>query len=212
MEPGIQYIIYNLIKPLSIASKLQLEKPVRILKTLSVKAAVNVAGNLKYSRKEPLHSGGQHLCKFIETKESVYITKEFNSHRTGLEHQNGRRFIVLEHQYGHRQVKTIWRELTAMEESIHTCIYLSIGLKVIVEYIDTYGQVTSVEGVRSVPTLRTKLAPLSYTGMEITQREQDALEFILSCAHLKRVLIKERNRAETIYLFSIYCLLHVPYR
>ena len=55
----------------------------RILKTLSVKAAVNVAGNLKYSRMEPLHSGGQHLCKFIETKESVYITKEFNSHRFG---------------------------------------------------------------------------------------------------------------------------------
>ena len=107
-----------------------------------------------------------------------------------------------------RHVKTIWRELTVMEES---SIYLSIGLKVIVEYIDTYGQVTSVEGVRSVPTLRTKLAPLSYTGVEITQREQDALEFILSCAHLKRVLIKERNRAETIYLFSIYCL-HVPYR
>ena len=183
----------------------------RILKTLSVKAAVNVAGNLKYSRMEPLHSGGQHLCKFIETKESVYITKEFNSHRIGLEHQHGRRFIVLEHQYGHRHVKTIWRELTVMEESIHTCIYLSIGLKVIVEYIDTYGQVTSVEGVRSVPTLRTKLAPLSYTGVEITQREQDALEFILSCAHLKRVLIKERNRAETIDLFSIYCL-HVPYR
>ena len=117
-------------------------------------------------------------------------------------------FHCLEHQYGHRHVKTIWRELTVMEES---CIYLSIGLKVIIEYIDTYGQVTSVEGVRSVPTLRTKLAPLSYTGVEITQREQDALEFILSCAHLKRVLIKERNRAETIYLFSIYCL-HVPYR
>ena len=106
-------------------------------------------------------------------------------------------------------MKTIWRELTVMEES---CIYLSIGLKVIVEYIDTYSQVTSVEGVRSVPTLRAKLAPLSYTGVEITQREQDALEFILSCAHLKRVLTKERNRAETIYLFSIYCLLHVPYR
>ena len=76
----------------------------RILKTLSVKTAVNVAGNLKYSRMEPLHSGGRDLCKFIETKESVYITKEFNSHRTGLGHQNGRRFIVLEHQYGHRNV------------------------------------------------------------------------------------------------------------
>ena len=30
------------------------------------------------------HSRGQHLCKFIGTKESVYIRKEFNSHRTGL--------------------------------------------------------------------------------------------------------------------------------
>ena len=28
------------------------------------------------------HSRGQHLCKFIGTKESVYIRKEFNSHRT----------------------------------------------------------------------------------------------------------------------------------
>ena len=28
------------------------------------------------------HSRGQHLCKFIGTKESVYIRKEINSHRT----------------------------------------------------------------------------------------------------------------------------------
>ena len=76
----------------------------RILKTLSVKAAVNMAGNLKYSRVESSHSRGQHLCKFIGTKESVYITKEFNSHRIGVEHQHGRHFIVLEHQYGHRNV------------------------------------------------------------------------------------------------------------
>ena len=34
------------------------------------------------------------------TNESVYIRKEFNSHRIRLEHQHGRRFIVLEHQYG----------------------------------------------------------------------------------------------------------------
>ena len=50
------------------------------------------------------HSRGQHQCKFIGTNESVYIRKEFNSHRTGLEHQYGRRFIVLEHQYGRRDV------------------------------------------------------------------------------------------------------------
>ena len=43
------------------------------------------------------HSRGQHPCKFIGTKESVCIRKEFNSHRIGLGHQNGRRFIVLEH-------------------------------------------------------------------------------------------------------------------
>ena len=44
---------------------------------------------------ECFHSRGQHLCKFIGTKESVCIRKEFNSHRTGLGHQHGRRFIVL---------------------------------------------------------------------------------------------------------------------
>ena len=30
---------------------------------------------------ECFHSRGQHLCKFIETKENVCIRKEFNSHR-----------------------------------------------------------------------------------------------------------------------------------
>ena len=38
------------------------------------------------------------------TKESICIRKEFNSHRTGLGHQHGRRFIVLGHQYGRRDV------------------------------------------------------------------------------------------------------------
>ena len=50
------------------------------------------------------HSRGQHLCKFIGTKESVCIRKEFNSQRTGLGHQHGRRFIVLGHQYGRLDV------------------------------------------------------------------------------------------------------------
>ena len=53
---------------------------------------------------ERFHTRGQRLCKFIRTKESVYIRKEFNSHRTGLVHQQGCRFIVLEHQYGRRDV------------------------------------------------------------------------------------------------------------
>ena len=56
---------------------------------------------------ERFHSRDQHLCKFVGTKESVYIRKEINSHRIGLEHQHGRRFIVLEHQYGRRDV--MWK-------------------------------------------------------------------------------------------------------
>ena len=67
---------------------------------------------LTVSRKSKLsiecfHPRGQHLCKFIRTKESVCIRKEFNSHRIGLGHQHGRRFIVLEHQYGRRDV--MWK-------------------------------------------------------------------------------------------------------
>ena len=43
------------------------------------------------------------------TKGSVYIRKEFNSHRIGLENQHGRRLIVLEHQYVNTpHVKTLY--------------------------------------------------------------------------------------------------------
>ena len=53
---------------------------------------------------ERFHSRDQHLCKFIKTKESVYIGKEIKSQRISLEHQHGRRSIVLGHQYGRRDV------------------------------------------------------------------------------------------------------------
>ena len=58
--------------------------------------------NLIYSQR--FRSRGQRLCIFIGTKESVFIRKEFNSHRIGLGHQRGRRFIVLEFQNGRRDV------------------------------------------------------------------------------------------------------------
>ena len=48
----------------------------------------------KLQTTECFHSRGQHLCKFVGTKESVCIRKEFNSHRTVLGHQHGRCFIV----------------------------------------------------------------------------------------------------------------------
>ena len=46
---------------------------------------------------ECFHSRGQHLCKFIRTKERVCIRKEFNSHRIGLGHQYGRRDVMWKH-------------------------------------------------------------------------------------------------------------------
>ena len=46
---------------------------------------------------EHFHSRGQHQCKFIGTKKNGYI-------RTCLEYLHGRRFVVLEHQYGRRDV------------------------------------------------------------------------------------------------------------
>ena len=57
---------------------------------------------IKYSI-ERFHSSGQ-LYKFIGTKESVYIRKEFNSLRICLVHQHGRRFIILQHQNERRDV------------------------------------------------------------------------------------------------------------
>ena len=58
----------------------------------------------KHKTTECFHSRSQHLCKFIRTKESICIRKEYNSQRIGLGHQHGRRFIVLGQQYGLRDV------------------------------------------------------------------------------------------------------------
>ena len=69
---------------------------------------------MKFVRKQPIerfHSRGQHLCKFMTTNEIVYIRKESNSHRIALVHQHGRRFIVLENQYGRRDVSLRSRRL-----------------------------------------------------------------------------------------------------
>ena len=58
---------------------------------------------------ERFYSRGQHLYKF--TKKSKRLqnssTKEFDSHRICLEHQQRRHFIVLGNQYGRRDV--IWK-------------------------------------------------------------------------------------------------------
>ena len=55
------------------------------------------------------HSRSQHLCKFIGTKESFYMRKEFNSHRTGLGHKHGRRvkiWLLWRHVKTHNSLRT----------------------------------------------------------------------------------------------------------
>ena len=56
--------------------------------------------------------------KLIRTKENVHIRKEFNSLRIGSEQQHGHRFIVLENQYGRRDVMQkrsiiLWTNMSA---------------------------------------------------------------------------------------------------
>ena len=43
---------------------------------------------------ERFHSRGQHLCKFMWTKEIVCVSKQFNSHKICLKHQHGRRDVM----------------------------------------------------------------------------------------------------------------------
>jgi len=59
---------------------------------------------MHYVHIERFYSRGQQPCKFIGKKESVYIRKELKSHRIGLVHQHGCHFIILELQYGCRDV------------------------------------------------------------------------------------------------------------
>lgn len=61
-------------------------------------------------------------------------------------------------------------------------VYLAICLQVVLKDIDRNGEVSDVEGVRSIPTLRTKLAPPCYHCVEVAEGEPDTLELILLCA------------------------------
>ena len=65
-----------------------------IPRSLESKKVFSASYVTSYVSIERFQSRGQHLSKLIRTKESVYIKKEFNSHRIGLEHQHGRSFIV----------------------------------------------------------------------------------------------------------------------
>ena len=60
-----------------------------------------------YSQKDCYNRAYSLTWSASRTKESFYIRKEFNSDRVVLVHQHGCRFIVLEHQYGRRDVMWI---------------------------------------------------------------------------------------------------------
>ena len=62
-------------------------------------------------RIELFHSRRHQLYEFIAT------TEEFNSHRIGLGHKHGRRFIVLGHQYGGHYVMWTTRHFRNEEKT-----------------------------------------------------------------------------------------------
>ena len=70
---------------------------------------------LKFRDIERFHSRDQHLCKFMGTKESVYIRKEINAHRIDLEHQHGCRFIVL----GHHAIWPPWSQVKTLYSGLY---------------------------------------------------------------------------------------------
>ena len=110
---------------------------------------------------EGFHSRGQHLCKFIGTKKIFDIKKEFNYHRTGLEHKHCRRFIVLKHRYGRRDV--MWKRSILLN-----CVKLGIGHP-------CYWQLTAVKKVSAdrVITLYCGLRYITHGGDVVFQLSAD---------------------------------------
>ena len=68
-------------------------------------------------------------------------------------------------------------------------IYLLVSLEVVVEHIDTDGEISRVEWVGTVPPLWSKLSTFHYHRMKVDQGEENALELILTSTHLKSVLL-----------------------
>lgn len=66
--------------------------------------------------------------------------------------------------------------------------HLRVRLEVVVEDVDADRQVAGVERVDAVPALRTELSTLGDDGVEVAEREEDALELRLPCAHLESIL------------------------
>ena len=86
------------------------------------------------------HSRDQQPCKFIVTKESLYIRKEFNSHRIGFTLRHGRRFIIFALQHGRRDVT--WKpSFLPAECSLQKSLFLLEILPA--EFIQAYLQLDS---------------------------------------------------------------------
>ena len=65
------------------------------------------------------------LCKSIGTKGSIYVRKDFNSHRIGLVHQYGRHFIV----FG-TPIWPPWRNVKTLFSFLNSTCLWRISLKI----------------------------------------------------------------------------------
>ena len=84
--------------------------------------------------------------------------------------------------------------------------YLCIGLQVVIENVHGDVQISSIERIASVPSLRAKLPPLRHDGVEVAQREENTLELRLPGAHLHGFLnIKYKPVESHQYLIMGTC-------
>ena len=67
-------------------------------------------------------------------------------------------------------------------------LYLIVSFQVVQEHVDADGKVSGVVGIRPVPALGAELPPLHHHRMEVDQREEDALELVLTGTYLQGFL------------------------
>lgn len=74
-----------------------------------------------WKRRKSFHSRSQHLWQFAETKESVYLRKEFNFHRIGLENQHGHCLLF----WNTKMTATIFRKAFVLNTANKTLTWYS---------------------------------------------------------------------------------------
>ena len=122
-------------------------------------------------------------AKFIGTKESDYIRKEFNSHRIVLGHRHGRPFSVLGHKYGDHDVT--WKHtICAQKKPIHMCYKWGHRKS---SYCWFSHDVTKIQTKKAIDPTEISLEQLK-TNFHTNLRFKRVLGFVIEYAWISKLL------------------------